>query len=192
MSSRVFPLVCRAPVPVFFVRLACARLLSNKVSLSLTSAPVGGESGTPRNGERPFAVCVLKLHGRTRRNVPRAPMKIEYATQSRSPLRGVPSRVEPPCQSARSQSNRRVAYLSVNERVASLQYGGVICGGRSVQQEAAPSCEIPISGAPACDRLLVYHLRTLTDPTLTSAVAQSVAALLDDRRAHRLGCERPL
>ena len=33
MSSRVFPLVCRAPVPVFFVRLACARLFSNKVSL---------------------------------------------------------------------------------------------------------------------------------------------------------------
>ena len=35
MSSRVFPLVCRALVPVFFVRLACARLFSNKVSLSL-------------------------------------------------------------------------------------------------------------------------------------------------------------
>ena len=49
-------------------------------------------------------------------------------------------------------------------------YEGVICEGSSVQQEAAPSCEIPISGAPACDRLQSYHLRTLADPTLPSAV----------------------
>ena len=32
-------------------------------------------------------------------------------------------------------------------------YEGVICEGSSVQQEAAPSSEIPISGAPACDGL---------------------------------------
>ena len=32
-------------------------------------------------------------------------------------------------------------------------YEGVICEGSSVQQEAAPSSEIPISGPPACDRL---------------------------------------
>ena len=32
-------------------------------------------------------------------------------------------------------------------------YEGVICEGSSVQQEAAPSSEIPISGAPACNRL---------------------------------------
>ena len=31
-------------------------------------------------------------------------------------------------------------------------------------------CEIQISRGPACDRLLVYHFRTLADPTLLSAV----------------------
>jgi hypothetical protein len=51
------------------------------------------------------------------------------------------------------------------------QYECVIWEGSSVQQEAAPSSEVPISGAPACDRLHpIIFGRSQIDPTLTSAV----------------------
>ena len=51
MSSRMFPLACRALVPVFFVLLACARLFSNKVSLSTCMQTQVTQAACPTQSE---------------------------------------------------------------------------------------------------------------------------------------------
>ena len=53
----------------------------------------------------------------------------------------------------------------------SVKYIPDFCAGAA---GGSSLCEIRISRGPACNRLLVYHLRTLADPTLTSAVHGSV------------------